>query len=77
RMPNVDCPVVILHGNQDDTVPIDLARRLFAAVPERSKSGIPKEFIEVEGAGHNQIPYGALMGAIRNLLQKTDSQSSQ
>ncbi len=77
RMPNVDCPVVILHGNQDDTVPIDLARRLFAAVPKQSKSGIAKEFIEVEGAGHNQIPYGALMGAIRDLLQKTDSQSGQ
>lgn len=77
RMPNIDCPVVILHGDQDDTVPIELARRLFAAVPERSTSGIPKEFIVVEGAGHNQIPYGALMGAIRNLLQKTDSQSGQ
>lgn len=77
RMPSVDCPVVILHGNQDETIPINLAKRLFAVVPERSKSGIPKEFIEVEGAGHNQIPYGALTGAIRDLLQKTDSQSGQ
>lgn len=77
RMPNVECPVVVLHGNQDELIPLDLARKLFTAVPEQSKSGIPKQFIEVKGAGHNQISYSELTGAIRNLLQKIQGGRAQ
>lgn len=77
RMQNVECPVVILHGDRDETVPMELARRLFASVPEQSKSGIPKEFIEIKGAGHNQIPYVSINGAIRDLLKKTAADSTR
>src|SRR5438552_1298990 len=38
--------VLFLHGTADPNVPIDEARRLFAAAHE------PKRIIEVEGAGH-------------------------
>ena len=42
----VTAPVMILHGTADTNVPIEEARRLFAAAHE------PKRMIEVAGAGH-------------------------
>lgn len=39
-------PVLILHGDKDETVPLDHARRLFAA------AGEPKELVILPGAGH-------------------------
>lgn len=39
-------PVLIIHGDKDDTVPLDHARRLFAA------AGDPKELVILTGAGH-------------------------
>lgn len=42
----VTVPVMILHGTADANIPIEEARRLFAAARE------PKRMIEVEGAGH-------------------------
>ncbi|MEW6143330.1 MAG: alpha/beta fold hydrolase [Chloroflexota bacterium] len=39
-------PVLILHGDKDDTVPLDHAQRLFEA------AGDPKELVILPGAGH-------------------------
>jgi fermentation-respiration switch protein FrsA (DUF1100 family) len=44
----VGVPVMILHGTADRNIPVDEARRLFAAARE------PKELIVVEGVGHLQ-----------------------
>ena len=40
-------PVMILHGDRDQTVPFEMARRLYDAAPE------PKTFHPIPGAGHN------------------------
>lgn len=40
-------PVMILHGDSDQTVPFEMARRLYNAAPE------PKTFHPIPGAGHN------------------------
>jgi fermentation-respiration switch protein FrsA (DUF1100 family) len=42
----VGVPVMILHGTADPAIPVDEARRLYAAAQE------PKTMIVVEGAGH-------------------------
>jgi fermentation-respiration switch protein FrsA (DUF1100 family) len=42
----VGVPVMILHGTADPAIPVDEARRLYAAAKE------PKSIIVVEGAGH-------------------------
>jgi fermentation-respiration switch protein FrsA (DUF1100 family) len=42
----VGVPVMILHGTADPAIPVDEARRLYAAAKE------PKRIIVVEGAGH-------------------------
>ncbi|MBR9804284.1 alpha/beta hydrolase, partial [bacterium] len=53
------CPVTVLHGTDDRIVPFSLAEKLFAAVPETSASGVPKQFIELPGTGHNDVMYVA------------------
>jgi uncharacterized protein len=39
-------PLFIIHGEKDDVVPVDNARRLY------EKAGEPKEIILIQGAGH-------------------------
>ena len=39
----------MLHGDEDDTVPIKAGKKLFDAV------SAPKEFFTVQGAGHNDV----------------------
>lgn len=77
RIRDVDCPLAILHGDQDELVPIELARRLFAAAPEQSRAGVPKTFQEIKGAGHNQIPYSALAGGIRALVDRAEKMNDE
>jgi pimeloyl-ACP methyl ester carboxylesterase len=46
--PRVDRPVLVLHGNRDEVVPIELGRALAARFPHA-------RFVEVAGAGHNDL----------------------
>jgi len=48
----VHCPVLISHGEPEDTIPTEQGRALFAAANE------PKELIVVPGAGHNVVGNG-------------------
>ncbi len=47
RIGQVHCPVLIVHSRDDEMIPFEQGRRLFAAAPS------PKEFLELEG-GHNE-----------------------
>ena len=49
KIGKVSCPVLVMHGGQDDIIPIDHGRRLFDAAPE------PKRALWVEDAGHNDF----------------------
>lgn len=44
----VHCPVLVFHGTADQLVPMDMGRRVAEAAPG------PKEFVMIEGAGHNE-----------------------
>lgn len=44
---NVRCPILFLHGEMDEVIPLEMARRLFTAAPA------PKAFEVIPGAGHN------------------------
>jgi alpha-beta hydrolase superfamily lysophospholipase len=48
----IKVPVMILHGTEDDAIPISEARRLYAAARE------PKTLIELEGIGHVAVWFG-------------------
>jgi len=49
KIASVECPVLIIHGEDDRMISIDLGRKLFDAATE------PKEWYAVPGAGHNDL----------------------
>ena len=63
-------PLLILHGDKDDTIPLDGGRRLFEAARE------PKQFHVIPGAGHNDTyivggePYFAVLASFLEQLAR-------
>jgi fermentation-respiration switch protein FrsA (DUF1100 family) len=49
KLPRVRCPVLVVHGERDDLIPVAQGRALYAAAPE------PKSLIIVPGAAHNDL----------------------
>ena len=49
KIGRVRCPVLVMHGRDDDIVPLSHGRALWAAAPE------PKRYLWAEGAGHNDF----------------------
>jgi len=48
KLADTTTPTLILHGDSDDRIHIDEAKRLFDALPE----DLPKQWVVVEDAGH-------------------------
>ena len=49
RIRELECPVLVMHGDRDDIVPVEQGRALFEAAPE------PKRLHLFPGAGHNDL----------------------
>ncbi len=49
RMKQVEVPVLIMHGEADELIPLWHGQKLYEAAPE------PKQALWVEGAGHNDF----------------------
>ncbi len=47
KVPDLKLPKLFLHGTKDEIVPYKLGRKLYSAASK------PKEFYDIEGAGHN------------------------
>jgi fermentation-respiration switch protein FrsA (DUF1100 family) len=78
RIPAVTCPILILHSPQDTIVPYLLGRKLFVAAPEKSASGVPKQFVDLPHADHNDVveTEGDLMrDALNNFVIRTSTQA--
>jgi fermentation-respiration switch protein FrsA (DUF1100 family) len=45
----VRCPVLVIHGTEDEVIPISHGRRLYEAANQ------PRQALWVEGAGHNDV----------------------
>lgn len=71
RIGHVTCPLLQLHGTDDVFVPLEHGRRLFDSAPERSSSGILKQFVVIEGGTHNAIPVGRMSDELGDFLLKT------
>ncbi len=50
KAPKLCMPTLFMHGSADYRVPVDVAKKLYAAAPE------PKRWLLVEGARHIDIP---------------------
>ncbi len=51
RIGKVRTPILFIHGDRDSIIPLRFGRALFDAAPE------PKEWLEVQGADHNDLPW--------------------
>jgi abhydrolase domain-containing protein 17 len=49
KLPQVNCPVLVIHGTQDPTIPFWHGKKLYAIAPS------PKQFLWVEGADHENL----------------------
>jgi len=49
RLPRIAAPILVIHGDRDDIVPLELGQQVFDAVRG------PKAFYLVQGAGHNDL----------------------
>ncbi|MEE9198357.1 MAG: alpha/beta fold hydrolase [Dehalococcoidia bacterium] len=50
KVRGITIPLLVIHGDQDTLVPIELGRDLYDSV-----SSAEKRFVTIEGAGHNDI----------------------
>jgi fermentation-respiration switch protein FrsA (DUF1100 family) len=63
-MARSDAPLLMLHGEADDLVPIPQGREVFTASPAKRKV-----FVSVPGAGHNEtLDSPVAMSAVREFL---------
>jgi hypothetical protein len=49
RLPEITCPLLIIHGDCDTLIPFEEGLSLF------EESNEPKDLFVVEGAGHNDV----------------------
>jgi fermentation-respiration switch protein FrsA (DUF1100 family) len=49
KLADVKCPVLVVHGDRDEVIPVAQGHALYAAANE------PKRQLIVEGAGHNNV----------------------
>lgn len=71
RIRDVTCPLLQFHGRRDTIIPLQLGKKLFAAAPEKSASGIAKQFVELPKADHNDVMESSgtdVSRAVRNFL---------
>jgi fermentation-respiration switch protein FrsA (DUF1100 family) len=74
----VRCPILQLHGELDQVVPIKLGRRLFEHAPEKSASGVPKQFVALPRTNHNDV-FGhdvrSVIAALKDFLAGVDARA--
>lgn len=65
KLANVHCPVLITHGDNDSTIPVEQAHALYAAARD------PKRLVIIPDAGHNVAGFGgdAYLGMIANFIR--------
>uniref|UniRef100_A0A7V4LDQ1 Alpha/beta hydrolase n=1 Tax=Desulfobacca acetoxidans TaxID=60893 RepID=A0A7V4LDQ1_9BACT len=64
----VKVPVMVIHGERDEIIPVDMGRRVFAAAPD------PKELYIIPGAHHNDtylVGGKTYFQRLRNFIAKT------
>jgi fermentation-respiration switch protein FrsA (DUF1100 family) len=74
---SVQCPILQLHGQRDEIVPLALGEKLFNAAPQNSAGGIPKQQVLLPKANHNDVYFiepqrvaGALRSFLNNVQQR-------
>jgi fermentation-respiration switch protein FrsA (DUF1100 family) len=62
RIPHLDRPLLVMHGDADETVPQYMGRAVYDAAPE------PKTFVSFPQMGHKDIANDLVVPAIRSFI---------
>lgn len=64
KIPRLRVPLLIMHGDRDQTVPQSMGLRLFELAHD------PKTFVSLPGADHADFPLEVMVPAVRNFLDE-------
>ncbi|MDI6738736.1 MAG: alpha/beta hydrolase [Candidatus Edwardsbacteria bacterium] len=67
KIKRVACPVLVIHGDRDRTIPFWHGKALYDAAPG------PKRFLRIEGGDHNYLPQTAVDSYFKALYDFADS----
>ena len=65
RVGKVTAPVLVVHGENDTTVPVALGERLYSLIRA------PKQFVRLAGAGHNDLGDRAVAAAKQFIAEQS------
>ena len=65
KVSRIRVPLLVMHGDADETVPYWMGRRIYELAPE------PKTFVPFPEAGHRELPLEVLTPALRGFLEET------
>lgn len=69
KIDSVKCPVLIMHGTEDEVVPCDNGRALYAALENRpNHQDLHYDPIWIPGRGHNDLPEMECLDHCRRFL---------
>jgi hypothetical protein len=62
RIARVAAPLLVMHGDRDQVIPIAAGERLFALAHE------PKQFVRLAGGGHDDLDYFGAIDAAKRFI---------
>lgn len=67
RIGGLKTPILVLHGERDDIIPVELGERLYAAAPE------PKRLVRLPGVGHAGVLEQGGLAPVRSFLTEVEA----
>ena len=64
KIPHIRVPLLVMHGDADESVPFWMGERLFELARE------PKRFVRFPGASHQDFPLDLMIPAVRTLVDE-------
>jgi hypothetical protein len=61
---NVTAPVLVFHGDKDDTIPISFGQRLYSLIKS------PKCFVRFADGGHVDLDDGKVLASVREFIKR-------
>ena len=65
KIARIGVPLLVMHGDADESVPFWMGRRLYELAAE------PKTFVPFPGASHQDFPLGLMTPAVRRFLEES------